>query len=427
MHATRPVAVREASRRARYSMKRTRKLTGLRSLVLGVALLAAACSRPSKADPSPPPPAVKVATVAREDVSLFLESVGTLDGYVNAEIRARVKGFLKTQDYADGGAVKQGQLLFTIDPSEYENAVAAARASLARAVAARTNAQATLARTKKLSEGGVSSAQELQDAVAAAADADGQVLAAQAALASAELSLSYTKITAPNDGVAGLAKVRAGNLVGQDGPTLLTTVSLVDPIRVNFAIGEADYLHLPARMKKLDGRDLAWAKQQFARLDEHPATADGDPGVELVLADGSVYPHRGVVVAMDRQIDASTGTIQLQALFPNPDDTLRPGQYGRVRMRRLGEGEGALLVPERALVNVQGSYSVAIVGAGDKIELRRVELGASVGGMRIVSKGVAEGDRVVVDGVQKVGDGQIVAPEVASALAAIAPDASARP
>jgi membrane fusion protein, multidrug efflux system len=383
-----------------------------RTLLLFHALLASsltACAEPKK--PAPPPATVIVAPVAREDVSLFIEAVASIDGYVDADIRARVKGYIRAQSYKDGATVKQGQLLFSIEPEEYLNAVASARAALVRAEAAKANGKIELDRNQLLSQQGLVATQVLDNAVATAADADGQVLAARAALQQAELNLSYTEIHAPVSGVAGLALVRAGNLVGQDGPTLLTTVSQVDPIRVNFPMSEIDYVRFPERLRHLEERDLAWARAQFSKLDAH--AAGGDPGLELVLADGSVYTHRGVLIAANRQVDASTGTIQLQALFPNPDGALKPGQYGRVHIQRTDQGKAALVVPERALISVQGSFSLGVVGQDQRVHLRQVELGAASGGLRIVTKGVSEGDRVVVDGLQRISDGSLVAPVTA--------------
>lgn len=383
------------------------------SLMLPILALAVSSCGEQKKAPPPAPAAVLVTPVVKQDLQVYVEAVGTLDGYVNADIRARVKGYLRSQDYKDGATVKEGQLLFTIEPDEYRDAVASAKAALARANAAKTNGQSVLERNQALAPKGVVSKQELDNAVAQAADTSGQVEAAQAALQQAQLNLSYTQIKAPNDGVAGLALVRVGNLVGQDGPTLLTTVSQMDPIRVNFPMSEIDYVKFPDRLKKLEGRDLAWAKQQFPKLDANQRADGDDPGLELLLADGSTYKHRGVLVTANRQVDASTGTIQLQALFPNSDNILRPGQYGRVRIQREDQGKGALAVPEKALISVQGSYSVAVVGDDNKVQLRKVELGASAKGLRIVTSGLKEGEKVVVDGTQKATDGATVAPKPA--------------
>jgi membrane fusion protein (multidrug efflux system) len=385
----------------------------MKRLFCFVVLAGAACAE--KKPPPPPPPTVIVAPVARQDLALFIEAVGTLDGYVNADIRARVKGYLRSQDYKDGAPVKEGQLLFTIEPEEYANSVAAANAALVRANAAKDNGAVSLNRNQALAQQGLVSTQIVDNAVAQAADSNGQVLSAQASLRQAQLNLSYTQIHAPVSGVAGLAQVRVGNLVGQDGPTLLTTVSQLDPIRVNFPMSEIDYVRFPNRLKNLGGRDVAWAKQQFPKLDAKEKADGDDPGLELILADGSVYPHRGVLVAANRQVDASTGTIQLQALFPNLDGALRPGQYGRVRIQREDQGKASLVVPERALINVQGSYSVAVVGADHKVKLRQVDLGPPSKGLRIVLKGLTEGESIVVDGVQKATDDALVSPKPAPA------------
>jgi membrane fusion protein, multidrug efflux system len=391
----------------------------LGALTATVAFGTSGCGE-KKPAPPPPPPTVLVAPVVRQDLALFIEAVGSLDGFVNADIRARVNGYLRSQNYKDGSAVKEGQLLFTIEPGEYQNAVAAAAAALVRARAAKQNGQVSLARNQALAEQGLVSTQVVDNAVAQAADANGQVLAAQAALSQAQLNLSYTKVHSPVSGVAGLALVRVGNLVGQDGPTLLTTVSQLDPIRVNFPMSEIDYVRFPNRLKNLGGRDVAWAREQFTTLDAKQNAEGDDPGIELLLAGGSLYPHRGVLVAANRQVDTSTGTIQLQALFPNVEGALRPGQYGRVRIQREDQGKAELAVSEKALINVQGSYSVAVVGADNKAKLRQVELGPPAQGMRIVLKGLTEGEVVVVEGVQKVTDGAPVTPKPAPAPAPMA-------
>ncbi len=386
----------------------------LRSLSGVLFLSLAACSEAPKSAAPPPPPTVLVAPVARRDVTLDIESVGTLDGYVNADIRARVRGYLQSQSYKDGAFVKEGQLLFTIDASEYVAALQSAKANLARAEANLTHNTAQLDRFAALGTTGAVSKQEVENAQAGDADARGQVEAARAALRQAELNLSYTQLRAPVSGIAGLATVRTGNLVGQDGPTLLTTVSQLDPVRVNFPLSELDYVQSPDALKNLQERDVAWAKAQFAKLDKGEPAEGGDPGVVLMLADGSVYPHRGVVVTANRQVDATTGTIMMQALFPNSDLRLRPGQYARVKMPRREAGKDALVVPERALISVQGSYSLGVVGADNKVQLRRVELGPIAGqGQRVVRSGVTEGEKIVVEGVQKISDGSTVTPQPA--------------
>jgi membrane fusion protein (multidrug efflux system) len=401
------------------------KAAGVALLVGGAALTA--CDAKKAATP-PPPATVLVSPAIRRDVALYIEAVASLDGYDNADIRARVKGYLKTQSYKDGSPVKSGQLLFTIEPADYSAAVAVARASVTRAQVAQAHNRVQLERDQGLMKTGMLSQQDLDNATANLADTDGQLQAAKAQLDQAALNLSYTQVKSPLDGVAGLALVRVGNLVGQDGPTLLTTVSQLDPIRINFPMSEADYIRYRDRLSHLEQRDLAWARRQFAKLESGGATDEGDTGVELVLADGSNYPHRGVIVTANRQIDASTGTIQIQALIPNTDGALRPGAYGQVRIKRRDAGHDVLVVPEKALVSVQGAYSVGVVGPDNKVQLRRVELGPSVQGLRVVTSGIAEGDKIVVDGVQKISDGALVDPKPApppAAGSAAAPVASA--
>ena len=373
------------------------------------ALLSNACAK--KAPPPRPPALVYVAPVAKREVPLYTDSVATLDGYDNADIRARVRGYLRSQSYKDGARVKAGDLLFTIEATEYAAAVASARAAVARAKVLRDHNRVQLDRDQGLRKTGMLSQQDLDNASSNLADAQAQITTAEAALRTAELNLSYTQIRSPLDGVAGLALVRAGNLVGQDGPTLLTTVSQTDFLRVNFALSEVDYVRHRECFTNLDKRDLPWVKKQTAKLDIGGLGEGGDPGVQLVLADGSVYKHLGVIVAANRQIDATTGTITVQALVANPDGLLRPGQYGHARIKRIAAAQKELVVPEKALISVQGTYSVAVVGPNNKVQLHRVELGPSTSGMQIVTSGVVEGDRVVVEGLQKVSDGAPVDPQ----------------
>ncbi len=393
-----------------------------------------ACDSKKSSGPAaaPPPPSVGVITVQKRDLPLFIEAVASLDGYVNADLRARVRGYLRSQNYKDGANVKEGETLFTIDSSEYTVAAAAAKANVTRAQVAQSRTRIELDRDNGLFKGGNLSQQDLDNAKAALADADGQVQAAQSSLDQANLNLSYTVVKSPINGVAGVAQVRIGNLVGQDGPTLLATVSQTDPIRVNFPLSEIDYVKYPERFQHMEQRDLAWAKAQFVAMDKAAAANKAvtdkskivdDGGIDLILSDGSTYPHRGVIVTVNRNIDSSTGTIQMQALFPNPDGLLRPGQYGRIRMRRGTEGGAVIAVPEKALISVQGTYSVAVVGADNKVALKHVEVTASTGGLRIVTSGVSEGDKIVVDGTQKVTDGAVVDPHPAAPDAA--PSASA--
>lgn len=377
-------------------------------VAVGLAVLSAACGKEPEKQGAPPPPKVLVAQVHTRPVELFADNVGQLDGYVNAEIRARVRGYLKEQLYRDGAQVKAGQLLFTIDPAEYTASLESARGTLARAHAAVQLGKQQFDRTQALIKTGTVTQRTLDDATAALADATGQERAAQAAVRQAELNLSYTQLRSPIDGIAGLAQVRVGNLVGQDGPTRLTTVSTVDPMRVRFPISERDYLKNAKKYQALSGQDFKSIKQRLVALDQ--ASTD-DPGVELLLADDTVYPRRGLIVATDREINPSTGTIQVEALFPNPDGILRPGQYARIRTKRTDSLADSVVVPQKALLETQGTFSVAVVKEDNKVELRRVEVGPITGLDRVITSGLTAGENVVVEGVQKVSDGAPVVPE----------------
>jgi membrane fusion protein, multidrug efflux system len=381
-------------------------LKRLSLLALGAVSLSAVSCTESKASPQPslPPPVVYVAPVEERDVPIYSESVATLDGYDNAEIRARVHGYVKTQTYKEGARMKAGDVLFTIEPNAYAADVASARAALVRANVAVSHNRIQAERDRGLLASGMISQQDMDNASTALADAEGQVQAARAALDTAELNLSYTQVRSPIEGIAGLALVRVGNLVGQDGPTLLTTVSQLDPMRINFPLSEVEYVRHAERFRSMDKRTVAWAREQFAALDDGKLADGEDPGVELVLADSSAYPHRGIIVAADRRIDPSTGTLQVQALVPNPEGLLRPGQYARARVRDSDSGHG-VVVPQRALIAVQGTFSVALVDEQGKAHLRKVELGAMADGVQVVKSGLVLGERIVIDGVQKVADG----------------------
>ncbi|HET9627339.1 MAG TPA: efflux RND transporter periplasmic adaptor subunit [Kofleriaceae bacterium] len=374
--------------------------------ITGLTLGACHDDKAPAATAKPPPPEVTVITVERRDVPLYIEAVGSLDGYVNADIRARVRGYLQSQNYKDGAQVKANQTLFTIEATEYQAAAKSGNASLSRAKVALAKNKLDLERNQGLLKAGMISRQDVDNASAAVDDAAAQIQAAEAQVQAANLNLGYTAIKSPIDGVAGIAQVRVGNLVGQDGPTLLTTVSQIDPLRVNFPISEVDYVRSPERFAHLETHDLAWAKAEFAR---QAAAGQADPsGIEIVLADGSVYPRRAVLVAANRQIDATTGTVQLQALVPNPDGVLRPGEYARVRIKRENEGKNVVVVPEKALLSVQGSFSAAIVGADSKVHFQKLELGPSVAGSRLVQSGLKGGEKIVLDGLQRVQEGSVV-------------------
>ncbi len=376
-------------------------------LVAGLLVLAAGC--PEKKPPPPPPPTVLVAPVVKEDVSVSSEFVGTVNGYLNVDIRARVPGFLKSQDYKDGAYVKAGTLLFTIDPAQYQAQVLQAQGELAQAQAGLSRADITVQRYRPLAAKQAISQQDLDNALAGQQAATGQMESAKAALEQAKLNLGYTRITSPVDGIVGTAQVNIGSLVGQGVPTLLTTVSQVEPVKVQFSVSEAEYLRQAAGVRQLiEQRNPMEMNRRLAEMQD-----GGTAGLQLLLADNSTYPYRGFVIAVQRQVQTTTGTIQVEAVFPNPDALLRPGQYARVRGILPGEAGAKLLVPQAAVSEVQGAYSVAVVQPDDKVQLRQVEVGSRVGSRWIVTSGLNAGERVIVEGLQKVTGGMLVKPEPA--------------
>jgi membrane fusion protein, multidrug efflux system len=360
----------------------------------GMALALAACGREQKA--APPPPVVTVADVAERDVPIYVEFAGTLDANVNAEARARVAGILLAQNYREGSAVKAGQLLFTIDPAPFQAALLQARGALEQSEAALEKAEADIERYRPLVAKKAATKEQLDNAIAARHSGEGQVAAAKGALQQAELNLGYTRVLSPVDGIADIAQVRVGNLVGQGTPTLLTTVSSVDPIRFVFQISEARYLEYADRIKQLSERSLAQA----------PTSNDSTTRLELVLAAERRYPHLGYIAIVGRSADPSTGTLTGQAFFPNPDMLLRPGQYGRARF--LNMIPHALVVPQRAVRELQGEKQVAVTGPDNHVDVRSVKVGPVTGGFIVVEQGLKAGERVVVEGVQKVKTGQAV-------------------
>jgi membrane fusion protein (multidrug efflux system) len=349
---------------------------------------------------------VSVAPAAAKDVPVYIQFAGTLDSYVNAEARARVAGTLLAQNYREGSFVQSGQLLFTIDPAPLRAAQLQASGALEQALAALEKADADVARYRPLVEKRAATKEQLDNAIAARHTAQGQIEVAKGALKQANLNLGYTLVRAPVDGIADIAQVRVGNLVGQDAATLLTTVSTIDPLRFIFQIGEGDYLKYAERLKELSERPL----DQLERPSDDPAHS-----VELLLVGDRSFPYRGYLAVVARQVDPTTGTLTLQALFPNPEMLLRPGQYGRVRFRNVLAH--AVIIPQRAVQELQGKHEVAIVGQDDKVEVRTVEVGPTTGAFVVVEKGLKSGERIVIDGVQKVKAGQPVTPTPADTSA----------
>lgn len=392
--------------------------------------------------PAPPPPEVEVIPVAQEPIEIFSDWVATIDGSVNAQIQPQVTGYVIRQNYKEGSFVRKGEVLFEIDPRPFqaivdqakgqvaqaesqvvqaESQVIQAQSQEAQAVAQRAKAELDVKRDTPLSKArAIAQSQldtELQALVAAEAGvkasqaniatsqagvktAHAAVIAAKATLSQAELNLGFTEVRSLIDGVAGVAQTQIGNLVQTD--TVLTTVSQVDPIRVYFPISEKEYLGLAMKSKG----------SQDALLNDPTS-----PGLELILTNGATYAHKGRITFVDREVNADTGTIRLAAAFPNPGNVLRPGQFGRIRALTSRKAD-ALLIPQRAVTEIQGKYQVAVVGDGNKVQLRNVVLGSAIGNRYVVDEGLTAGDRVVVEGLARAADGAPVTPKTAVAPAA---------
>jgi RND family efflux transporter MFP subunit len=365
--------------------------------------------RPSKQAMGAPPstPDVEVAQVQKEDVPIYGEWIGTLDGLVNADVRAQVAGYLLKQGYQEGASVKQGQLLFQIDPRPFQAALDQAQGQLAQAKAALANAAAVQRRTeldvqryKPLAEQQAASQQDLDNAVqnnlaalATVETAKAQIKTYEAAVETAKINLDFTRLVAPIDGIAGQAQLQVGALVTPNSG-IVTSVSTVDPIKVYFTVGEPQY--------------LAWRKR-FPT--ETSSEAAGKAlHLQLILADGSTYPHEGTFYFADRQVNVSTGAIRIAGLFPNSGSVLRPGGYAKVRAV-ISTQPDALLVPQRAVSELQGGYQVAVVDGNNKVSIRTVTVGDPVGGQWIITDGVHAGERVVAEGTQKVRTGTRVNPK----------------
>jgi len=400
--------------------------------LLSVLLLTAGCSATASAPGGFPPPAVEVVTVEQRDIPISREWIGTLDGYVNAAIKAQVNGYLLRQNYTEGSFVKKDQLLFEIDPRPFQAAVdqavgqmaqsngqlAQAKAQLIQARAQLGSAQANQRRTQLDAERYIPLAkeqavtqQELDNATqnnlaaveqvkaseaaietskAQIEAAEAAVQAARAAVETAKYNLGFTRLTSPIDGIAGVATSQVGALVGPSSAAV-TTVSTLDPVRANFTVSEQEY--------------LSFTRQSGIEVSKLP--------LDLILSDGTVYGKKGKFFFADREVNQATGSIQLTALFPNPANVLRPGQYAKVRAV-LGVKQGALLVPQRAVTELQGSYQVAVVDAQNKVSIATVKPGDRVGTQWIIDQGLKPGDRVIAEGVQKVGPGSTVVPQATS-------------
>jgi RND family efflux transporter MFP subunit len=387
--------------------KRNLLLGGVLCLVvIGLVVGAIRAKSTSGAGPAAPSD-VLVTQVEQKDVPIYGEWIGTLDGLTNADVRAQVTGYIMRQAYQEGAFVKKGQLLFEIDPRPFQAALDQAEGQLAQAKAILANAQAVQGRTQldverytPLAKEQAASQQDLDNAVqnnlaakATVATAEAQIKTDEAAVETATINLDFTRLTAPIEGIAGQAQLQVGALVNlSSGP--VTSVSTVDPIKVYFTVGEPQY--------------LAWRKRfptESSRL-----AADKNLRLELILADGSTYPHEGSFYFADRQVNEGTGAIRLAGLFPNPANILRPGGYGKVRaVIRLQQG--ALVVPQRAVTELQGGYQVAVVDDQNKVNIRTVKVSDRIGKEWVIADGLKLGERVVAEGVQKVRPGAVVNPK----------------
>jgi RND family efflux transporter MFP subunit len=352
------------------------------ALVLAAAASAAGCrdQNAAAAQPPPPPPTVSVVTLAPERVAIAGEWIATLDGSVNAQIRPQVTGYLVRRAYREGAFVRKGDVLFEIDRRPLEAALSQARARLAEARAQAAKSERDLERDRPLAEQRAIAQSQLDNDLSARDTAQAAQASAQAAVESAELNLRFTRVTSLIDGIAAIASAQIGDLVGPT--TLLTTVSQVDPIKAYFPISEREYLGIADAVRSPAGLARLW---------------QGDTGLALVLADGRTYPRRGTVVAVDREVDPKMGTIRLSATFPNPGNLLRPGQFGRVRAQ-IGVEDRALLVPQRAVTELQNGHQVRIAKADGTVDVRAVKMGRRVGSRWIVTSGLQAGDRVILDG-----------------------------
>jgi len=357
--------------------------------IMFAALLLVGCGRKSQ-QAAPPPPEVLVTTVQPQDVPRVLERVATLDGFINANINAQVQGYIVSRDYQEGGVVKKGDLLFQIDSRPFEAALAQAKGTLAKDKANQVKADADEKRAMDLFNKKVISDQERDTAIAAAQAGRANIEADEASVKQAELNLGYTRVISPIDGVAAIATAQVGDLVGPTTGTL-TTVSQLDPIKAVVTAGEAPFTDFVTRHPDPTERAEYVKTLQF----------------ELILGNGSVYPQKGKFYALDRNLDPKTGSIRYEVTFPNPGNILRPGQFGKVRFV-ADLKKGAMVIPQEAVNELQGSYQVAVVDQNNNVSIRPVKMGERIGAMWEVTEGLKPGDKVVVQGLQKAREGSIV-------------------
>jgi RND family efflux transporter MFP subunit len=361
------------------------------TLILVAAMALVGCAKQVKS--AALAPEVEVTPVTQEDVPLYTECIATLDGYVNAQIQPQVSGYLMKQNYREGTFVHKGDLLFEVDPRPFEAALQQSKGQLAQAEAQLGKAKLDVARDTPLARESAIPQAQLDNDIQAYQAAQATVAAAKAQVEQADLNVAFTRVRSLIDGVAGLAKGQIGDLVGPT--TVLTTVSQVEPIKAYFAISEQQYLKLASRISAVAEGRRQGGEQKI---------------LELVLSDGSVYPRKGTVVLADRQVDVKTGTIRMAGAFENPGGILRPGMFGRVRAV-TGVAKAALLVPQRSVVEAQGSYSVVVVNSNNQASIRPVKMGERVGQMWVITDGIKAGEEVIAEGMQKAREGATVRPK----------------
>ena len=354
------------------------------------------CGKPAAAPAIAPD--VKVAAVEQRDVPIISEWVATLDGYVNAQIQPQVTGYIIQQNYKEGAPVRKGDVLFEIDPRPFQAVLDQAKAQLAQAQAQLGKTKLDVDRDTPLAKERAIAQSQLDNDIQANLAADAAVQSAKAQVEQAQLNLGFTHVTSLVDGIAGIAQVQIGNLVSP--LTVLTSVSQVNPIKAFFPISEQEYLRLAEKINS----------------QSHLEVPKDAPMLDLILADGTIYPQKGHILYTDRQVDIATGSIRIASAFPNSKNILRPGQFGRVRASTYTRNN-ALLVPQRAVIEIQGTYQLAVVGSDNKVNVRIVKVGERVGTQWIIDSGVKSGEMVIVEGVQKVRDGSSVKPELLAAKA----------
>ena len=373
----------------------------LSALVLGgcLALLAGCANSSTKAAPAAPPPTVQVTTVLQQDTPIYSEWVATLDGFVNAQIQPRVAGYIIKQNYKEGSVVRKGDVLFEIDARPFKAALDQAKAQLAQAEAQLGKSKLDVERDTPLAQARAIAQSQLDTEIQAKLGAQALVQAAQANVEQAELNVEWTKVTSLVSGIAGIAQVQIGNLVGPS--SVLTSVSQVDPIKAYFTVSEQEFMDFHRRFPT-----QATVEEQRRRMP-----------LQLILADGTVYGQIGRIYFADREVNPATGAIRVAGVFENPENLLRPGNFGRIRLSTRTYN-GALLVPQRAVIELQGSFQIAVVGDDNKVSIRPIKVADRVGRLWIVTEGLKAGERVVVEGQMKVRDGAPVKPvDVGSAKA----------